>query len=207
MLLLRIKLPDRPGTLGGVASALGAVGADISSIQIVEKNADGSVIDDFMMTLPSGAMAEDLVSACDQIDNVEVLWISRYPDQWSYESELEVLDKMAAEPHLAQQTLTAEAPRVFHCQWAALVDVSAGRVLIGTDHAPELNAQQIAALTPHDVAHSADFGPKWLPGWGDVAAAVAPCQGSRALVLGRPGGPVFLDSEVVRLRHLAQLAN
>ncbi|NUT99783.1 MAG: ACT domain-containing protein, partial [Saccharothrix sp.] len=35
--LLRVQLPDRPGTLGAVASALGEIGADILSVDVVER--------------------------------------------------------------------------------------------------------------------------------------------------------------------------
>ena len=36
--LLRIVLPDRPGALGAVATALGAVGADILSLDVIERS-------------------------------------------------------------------------------------------------------------------------------------------------------------------------
>ena len=42
--LLRITLPDRPGSLGSVATAMGGVGADINAVEIVEKRSDGSVV-------------------------------------------------------------------------------------------------------------------------------------------------------------------
>jgi hypothetical protein len=35
--VLRVRLPNRPGALGVVASALGGIGADINLVEIVEK--------------------------------------------------------------------------------------------------------------------------------------------------------------------------
>src|ERR1700694_5573218 len=43
--LLRVQLDDRPGRLGAVAVALGSVGADILSLDVVERAA-GDAIDD-----------------------------------------------------------------------------------------------------------------------------------------------------------------
>ena len=37
MLLLRVELPNVPGSLGRLATAIGAAGGDIESIEIVEK--------------------------------------------------------------------------------------------------------------------------------------------------------------------------
>ena len=62
MYLLRVVLPDRPGSLGSVASALGAAQADINAVEIVEKG-DGFVIDDFMLSLPAGHRPDTLVTA------------------------------------------------------------------------------------------------------------------------------------------------
>ena len=45
MYLLRVVLPDRPGTLGAVATALGHAQADINAVEIVEKGT-GYVIDE-----------------------------------------------------------------------------------------------------------------------------------------------------------------
>ena len=48
---MRVTLPDRPGSLGAVATAMGGVGADINAVEIVEKGA-GIVVDDFIVDLP-----------------------------------------------------------------------------------------------------------------------------------------------------------
>ena len=40
--LLRVELPDVPGSLGRVASAIGEAGGDIEAIEIVEKRHDAN---------------------------------------------------------------------------------------------------------------------------------------------------------------------
>ena len=62
--LMRITLPDRPGSLGSVATAMGSVGADINAVEIVEKKSDGSVVDDFIVDLPPNQLPETIVTAC-----------------------------------------------------------------------------------------------------------------------------------------------
>ena len=90
MLLLRVQLPDRPGSLGSVATALGTAGADIAAIEIVEKAA-GQAINDFMVTVPPGALLDNLISACTAIEGVRVLWMSRYPENWGLASDIDAV--------------------------------------------------------------------------------------------------------------------
>ena len=54
--LLRLALPNVPGSLGRVASAIGAAGGDIDAIQIVEIGPDGVAIDDVAAPLTSSVM-------------------------------------------------------------------------------------------------------------------------------------------------------
>lgn len=56
------------------------------------------------------------------------MWVSRYPGSWGLEGDIEVLDRMLADPDNAIEILTA-APVVFHGQWAALVDRHTGCLL------------------------------------------------------------------------------
>ena len=51
-LVLSVRLPDRPGALGAVASRIGAVGADITDV-VVARRSDGSALDVFHLTLPA----------------------------------------------------------------------------------------------------------------------------------------------------------
>ena len=53
--VLHIRLPDRPGALGSVASRIGAVGADITDVT-VSRRGGGSAVDVFHLTLPETAI-------------------------------------------------------------------------------------------------------------------------------------------------------
>ena len=45
--LLRVQLADQPGSLGSLAVALGSVGADILSLDVVDRGAGYAIDDSF----------------------------------------------------------------------------------------------------------------------------------------------------------------
>lgn len=206
MFLLRVRLPDRPGSLGEVATAMGAVGADISAIEIVERG-EGYAIDDVMLALPPEVLPDTLVSACNGVPGVRVLWVSRYQANWGIESDIATLNRMADDPDHAAEILTEEAPVVFHCHWAVLVRRSGPlEVVAATGLAPDLDAAGLAAFGQLDTVRAAELPAEWQAGWGETTIAMAPLRAGRTIVIGRQGGPEFLASELTRLRHLAALA-
>ncbi|HOQ53199.1 MAG TPA: amino acid-binding protein [Micropruina sp.] len=206
MFLLRVALPDRPGSLGAVATAMGTVGADIQAVEIVEKY-EGYAVDDFMVEVPHGTLPDALITACTSIGGAEVLWFSHYPVGWGLQADVAVLDDMTENPERAERILTEAAPAVFRVNWAAQVDRADGTVIARTPMAPELDRLPLDALGSLDEPHSVELPDGWLAGWPELLVAVAPFKQGTALVLARAGGPAFIKSEVARLRHLAALAN
>lgn len=206
MFLLRIQMPDRSGALGQVATAIGSVGADIYSIEVVDKASSNTVIDDFLLQLSPGTLPEDLVSACLQVDGVQVLWLSRYPDGNGIESDVAIASEIGNGRERGLEVLLERVPQVFHAQWAAVIGLREQKVLMGTENAPELASEQIAALEPFDVEHFSEMSESWLPGWGAVSLAVIPAGRNQVLVAARHGGPDFLESELYRLHHLVRMA-
>ncbi len=71
---LLITLPDRPGSLGTIASAIGAAGGDIRGI-VVKKYEDGRGFDEITVAVP-GSDPTDLVNVLSSIGGVEVLSIT-----------------------------------------------------------------------------------------------------------------------------------
>ena len=205
MFLIRVSLPDRPGMLGAVASALGTAGADIHAVEVVGRE-PGRVIDDFIVVLPVGMMPDGAVSACTSCHGVEVLWCSRYPGGAGLESDVEVLERMLADSEQAAEILTGSVPAVFHCDWAVLVDVTTRRVLHATPMAPDLNAAALEQLGPLQETRTIDMPTGWMPQWVETVVGIVPMSEDRALVVGRHGGPDFMTAEMARLRYLATLA-
>ena len=71
--ILEVALPDRPGSLGAVASAIGFAGGDIRGLQVL-KNEAGRGYDEIVVAIP-GSDPTDLVDVLSQIGGVEVLSI------------------------------------------------------------------------------------------------------------------------------------
>src|SRR6478752_2727919 len=205
--LMRISLPDRPGSLGSVATAMGGVGGDINADEIVEKKAGGSVIDDFIVDLPPNQLPEIIVTACQKLAGVRVEWIARYPEGGGLQSDLEALERMTADPPHAAETLVSLCPVVFRSHWAILLDLAGSSATIArsTTLAPDLSDALIDRLAPFDHTHRSELEHGWLPGWADSTVVVTPLTRDRVIVIGRLGGPAFMDSEIARLHHLAAL--
>lgn len=68
---IEITLPDRPGSLGAVASAIGFAGGDIRGLQVL-KSEDGRGYDEIIVAVP-GSDATDLLDILRAIGGVEVL--------------------------------------------------------------------------------------------------------------------------------------
>src|SRR6476619_2035416 len=157
--LMRVALPDRPGSLGAVASAMGSVGGDIKAVEIVEKGSNGVVVDDFIVDLPPGRLPETIITACDRLEGVRVEWISRYPEGGGLRSDLEALERMTADPSNAAETLVSLCPVVFRSHWAVLLQIGPETTTMttSTTMAPDLSDQLLGHLVPFDRTHRVDL--------------------------------------------------
>jgi ACT domain-containing protein len=70
---LQVSLPDRPGSLGMLASAIGSAGADIRGLEVL-KSEDGIGYDTITVAVP-GTDPSDLVEILNSIGGVTVLSI------------------------------------------------------------------------------------------------------------------------------------
>jgi hypothetical protein len=71
---LEISLPDRPGSLGLLASAIGAAGADIRGLTVL-KSENGRGYDEVTVAVP-GSDPTDLVDVLGSIGGVEVISVN-----------------------------------------------------------------------------------------------------------------------------------
>jgi hypothetical protein len=192
--LLRVELPDVPGSLGRVATAIGMAGGDIDAIEIVEHRHDGTAVDDVLLETAPGTMPDSIVSACNALEGVRVVWISRYAAGGNLFLDLEAVEALTAEPGDALGRLVDLLPVTFRADWAARVSKTDG-VLQATDAAPG-----DLAWLPIDRAAILD-GPDE-----NAVLCGAKLNKTEIVIIGRRGGPEFLQSEVARLGHLAGLA-
>jgi len=202
--LPRVELPDVPGSLGRLASAIGATGANIEAIEIVEHRADGYAVDDVFVSPAAGVMPDSIVSACTALEDVRVQWISRYTAGQNITRDLELVEVLAQDPAHATRSLVDGLPVTFTVDWAMHVarEGDGLRVLHRTSAAPDSVPEGIA--WPESLHEGMRFE---LPEqYADVLLAVCPSGRDEAVVMGRVGGPEFLDSEIARLSHLSALA-
>jgi hypothetical protein len=206
--LLRVELPDVPGSLGRVATAIGEAGGDIEAIEIVQKNADaGTAVDDVLLETAPGVMPDSIVSACQRLEGVSVLWISRYGAGGNIFLDLEAVEALTGTPHSAVDELVDLLPITFRADWGVRVRRN--------DAGLEITHRTSAA--PEQVEGPVDWFPLSRPArlevpeewetWRHTIVAAAPLGDKDECVLfGRRGGPAILDSELARLGHLAALA-
>lgn len=189
--LLRVELPDIPGSLGRLAAAIGEAGGDIGAIEIVEKR-HGTAVDDVLLETTS--MPDSIVSACNTIEGVRVIWISRYAAGGNLFLDLEAVEELTADPEGALDRLIDLLPVTFRADWAARVSKLEG-IVYTTEAAPsELAWVQL------DRAASIESDDE------NTIMCAARLNKSEIVVIGRRGGPEFLDSEIARLGHLVGLA-
>lgn len=215
--LLRVELPDIPGSLGALATALGSAGADIEAIEIVEHRQDGTAVDDVLLELPPHVMPETLITACHKLTGVNVQWISRYNAGASLSMDLEAVEMFASEPERAIEHLVRLIPGTFRVDWAVALrrpdeaEASAAPVVMfQTDSAPELGAPELvsAASAWLDIRSAHTLDP--VEAWSNTVLAGTHAKSrdgsSFVVVVGRHGGPEFLASELARLGHMVALA-
>ena len=193
--LLRVELPDVPGSLGRLATAIGASGGDIEAIEIVEKRRDGTAVDDVLLDMHGAAMPDSVVSSVNALEDVKVVWISRYAACGNLFLDLEVLEELTEDPASALERVVDLLPATFRADWVARVHRS------------------------HGLGHHTEGTPRELP-FMDVEKARrlqlavddvtlyagARIDGNEIVILGRRGGPEFVESELARLGLLVSLA-
>ncbi|WP_410674756.1 amino acid-binding protein [Amycolatopsis sp. cmx-4-68] len=205
--LIRVLLPDSPGTLGAVATALGTVGADILSVDVVERGT-GVAVDDLVVELPSGRLPDALITAAESVEGVEVDAVRPYAGVLDTHRELELVEEIAAQPKSGLDILAEGVPRIVRAGWAMIVQhAETGAVrLASSSAAPETPITDLPWL-PLERATVLDGEEAWIPEtWQELGTELAATplgKPGKALLVARPGGPAFRAAEVARLAHLA----
>jgi hypothetical protein len=127
--VVRLWLPDRPGTLGRVAAAIGSVEADVVGIEILERGA-GMAIDEVTIVLPEGRATDDVAVALMKVDGVAVEDIHQIdgdrPDHGVM--ALGVVANLLEAGDRKLEVLCRDATSLLESDWFAVIDVSASRV-------------------------------------------------------------------------------
>lgn len=196
LLQLRITLPDRPGSLARVSRVLGALGADIRTMTVLDHGTE-RVVDEFTVDWPNYPGRERLEQALLTLPGVGLAgaWgttarVDAFPDY-------DVLLQVKSNPERGLQTLADALPAVFNADWAVAIGATPERpILAASPGAPGPGALPDIRPT-HPLAFST--GP-------EVHLAAVPAGSQATLYLARDcGGPGFHRVELTRLTRLLEV--
>ena len=138
--LIRVKLPDRPGALGAVASRIGSVGGDVVSIDILQRGTR-SVVDELGVGLASDKLIDLLRDEVLEVDGVSIESV-RAVEGPMPDRDTELLD-MAAEvfkgtpPLGLMEHLTSRVRRCLGATFATVVEHGGSEMVTCDGEAPE----------------------------------------------------------------------
>ncbi len=103
--LVRVQLPDRPGALGAVASRIGSVGGDVTSIEILQRD-NGVVVDELGVVLADQALLPLLEEEIREVDGATIEAVRNvagpFPDRYA--------ELLATATDLFRQTSADDVP-------------------------------------------------------------------------------------------------
>src|SRR3954454_6689681 len=122
-MVVRVWLPDRPGALGLVASRIGALGADIVGVDVLERS-DHIAVDEFAISLPNVDLVKLLVREIEEVDGASVEeWrlVGRFPDPRL--DALESVERLCdASGDDVCRALVDAVRSEFDADWATVID-------------------------------------------------------------------------------------
>ncbi|MGQ0680073.1 MAG: ACT domain-containing protein [Actinomycetota bacterium] len=212
---IRISLPDRPGTLGAVATAFGKGGANILTLDIVESG--GVAVDDLVVEAPEG-MQEALRLAMDSVPGLVVEELRPLEAFQDYMSPLELAAALTEATEPVITTLIERLPEALRSDWCIVLKrCSSGLEVLGSGlGAPSLSDVEAPWMPLHGptkllpaawMPASWTMGPASRDGQGKFELAAAPLSDAyNAVLIGRRKGPSFRQSELQQLGLLSRVA-
>lgn len=196
---IRIRLPNRPGSLGRVTSALGAAGADIVGIEVLESDA-GHALDDVHVQVRDVSHVDDVCTALLGVPGTTVVGVQLPAPPLTGHAELQLVAQVLARPDRGLQTLVDGVPAAVGADWGAAIAYDDRGCATGvTAMSPGCpGADAVPLTTPMRVAT-----PRWP---GHAGVAVVPLSGAaHAVAVVRERGLAFHRSELWRLEQIGRI--
>jgi hypothetical protein len=207
LLRLRVRLPDRPGSLGQVARTLGVTGADIVQMVVLER-IGGRAVDDFTVIWPAAAPVDRILAGLAAIPGVivEGVWRSvGAPAVGGADAEL--VGQVAANPSDGIATLVDAVPGLLSADWAAVLSVAADWARPDEETAPAVICASWQAPHALRVPEVTPLRPRSFEGSAGDRYATAPFgRAGLVLLVAREAqrAPAFHVTEVDRLAQLVR---
>jgi ACT domain-containing protein len=206
--VLRVWIPDHPGSLGTLATCIGEAGADLVGIDILER--DGArAVDELTVEMPDGVAGDLLVEAIAELPGMDVEDIREVVSRIPY-AGADVLDVAVS---LTECTTCSELEgalshgvcSVFSCDWAAVVELTAAGVSVVASAGAAPSAGWLGAFVAGASAGQATRSNGGLAGPRDVAWAAL--DSADLIVLAGRDGPPFRTRERRQLHQLCRIAD
>jgi hypothetical protein len=211
LFVMRFSLPDRPGTLGAVATAISHVPASIVTLRVVERQGEYAIDEAVLEAVADEEkdVPEAIRRAAEGVPAVTVECvrrIQREPDPLASLILAERLSHGVGSPLLS---LVDALPESLPAAWAIAFDFTDGvKVLASSPSAPVPRGLDPPWL-PLVGARRLHYG-EWMPqSWRMVRLELAavPWDGdAECIVVGRWAGMQFRDTELRQLEILTGLA-
>jgi hypothetical protein len=213
LLRLRVRLPDRPGSLGQVARTLGVTGADIVQMVVLER-VGGRAVDDFTVIWPAAAPVDRILAGLGAIPGVGVEGVWRSVGAPAVGgADAELIGQVAANPADGIATLADAVPGLLSADWTAVLAVPVDWAR-ARDSAPGLVYASWRAPQDVRVPDVTPLRPRAFDGSDGERYAAAPFGRAGLVLLAARGGdtgaeaglppPAFHVTEVDRLAQLVR---
>ena len=199
--IVRLWLPDLPGTLGRLATRVGEVGGDVVGIDILERGG-GRAVDELTVALPTVGLVETLVQELGQLQGVAVedvrVVANEPPDAGTV--VLGAAARLAeARPEQRDGLLCSELLAAFGAEWVAVVDDRSSALVHALGPCPD--PTWLVAF----LAGSRHLDPAVLEATAPSDLAWASVGGASTVVIGRRGAP-FHSRERTQLQLVGRIA-
>lgn len=205
--VLRVWLPDRPGELGKIASAIGSIGASLVGIDILEQSG-GYAIDELVVdAVDSENAAEKLVVALTFLEGVNVENVREsIGDSDIVDPRVDALETAAdlVEQDKSSGVLDILVQRCRHdmeADWVCVLEHGVKEPIASSGELPQVQwiSAFLAGSRSSEAVASGNHGPEDIA-WCDLKSI------NSALVIGRDGRP-FRARERRQMWALARIAD
>lgn len=204
---IRFSLPDSPGMLGKVATALGVLPAGIVSLQVIDR--DGAYAVDEITVEAEGSSPDGLREAIQSVPGVAVEVVRRVDRTPDPLAPLLLADRLSRGLATPLETLVDGLPEALASGWAIafadgaepeVIAASPGAVVPGNLQTPWLPLEGARRL------HYGDWMPtRWRMSRFELAA-VSLSFPRAFVIVGRPAGVRYRPAELRQLEVLAKMA-
>jgi len=204
--VLRVSVPDKPGSLHAVTGACVAASADIVSLDVIERGG-GFAIDDLCITRVDDVDA--LRQAIDHLPGTVVASVRPVASARDIDGAVALAAAMVSEGRGAVRLLVDRLPAALWASWAvAVANGWSGMELLAasTGALAPVSGGWLPLTTPRRLDPADIVGESGaLHDHLEIAAAPLG-QPASAVIVARRGGPRFVDRELRQLKLLAEVA-